>query len=158
MLNKFLDASKAFGQTISLSKTEVLYQPALNTTPVEPNISIDDTPLANVHSFNYLAWTASSYLIYLLNVSFSMSLFPNSAGIAVWFNICSFLKRLSSSLFSEVFLPFSNSTILSGRTGRYEEVDDRLSFSLVSLEASMVCSLAWILYEGGIFFSEYLCD
>ena len=54
MLNKFLDASKAFGQTISLSKTEVLYQPALNTTPVGPNISIDDTPLANVDSFNYL--------------------------------------------------------------------------------------------------------
>ena len=45
MLNKFLEASKAFGLTISLSETEVLYQPAPNTTPVEPNISIDDTPL-----------------------------------------------------------------------------------------------------------------
>ena len=55
-----MEASKAFGLTISLSKTEVLYQPAPNTTPVEPNISIDDTPLANVDSFNYLAWTASS--------------------------------------------------------------------------------------------------
>ena len=85
MINKFLEASKAFGLTISLSKTEVLYQPAPNTTSVEPNISIDDTPLANVDSFNYLAWTASSYVIYLLNVSFSMSLFPNSVGIAVWF-------------------------------------------------------------------------
>ena len=40
--------------------------------------------------------------------------------------VCSSLKRLSSCLFSEVFLPLSNSTILSGRTGRYEEVDDRL--------------------------------
>ena len=55
-----MEASKAFGLTISLSETEVLYQPAPNTTPVEPNISIDDTPLANVDSFNYLAWTASS--------------------------------------------------------------------------------------------------
>ena len=60
MLNKFLEASKAFGLTISLSETEVLYQPTPNTTPVEPNISIGDTPLANVDSFNYLAWTASS--------------------------------------------------------------------------------------------------
>ena len=60
MLNKFLEASKAFGLTISLSETEVLYQPAPNTTPVEPNISIDDTPLANVDSFSYLDWTASS--------------------------------------------------------------------------------------------------
>ena len=54
MLNKFSEASKALGLTISLSKTEVLHQPAPNTTPVEPNISIDDTPLANVDSFKYL--------------------------------------------------------------------------------------------------------
>ena len=54
MLNKFSEASKAFGLTISLSKTEVLHQPAPNTTPVEPNICIDDTPLANVDSFKYL--------------------------------------------------------------------------------------------------------
>ena len=54
MLNKFSVASKAFGLTISISKTEVLHQPAPNTTPVEPNICIDDTPLANVDSFKYL--------------------------------------------------------------------------------------------------------
>ena len=76
--------------------------------------------------------------IYLLNVPFSRSLFPNSVGIAVCSFVCSFPKRLSSWLLSEV-LPLSNSTILSGRTGRYEEVDDRLSFSLASLEASRVC-------------------
>ena len=60
MLNKFLESSKAFSLTISLSKTEALYQPVPNTTSVEPNISIDDTPLANVDSFQYLDWTASS--------------------------------------------------------------------------------------------------
>ena len=58
---------------------------------------------------------------------------------------CSSLKRLSSCLFSEVFLPLSNSTILSGPTERYYEVDDKLSFKMTSLEASTVCSLAWIL-------------
>ena len=36
--------------------------------------------------------------------------------------VCSSLKRLSSCLFSEVSLPLFNSTILSGRTGRYEEL------------------------------------
>ena len=60
MLNKFLEASKAFNLTISLSKTEALYQPTPDTTSVEPNMSIDDTPLANADSFNYLAWTVPS--------------------------------------------------------------------------------------------------
>ena len=32
MLNKFLESSKAFSLTISLSKTEALYQPVPNTT------------------------------------------------------------------------------------------------------------------------------
>ena len=59
--------------------------------------------------------------------------------------IRSSLKRLSSCLFSEALLPLSNSTILSGPTGRYDEVDGQPSFSLPSLEASRVCSLAWIL-------------
>ena len=83
--------------------------------------------------------------MYLLNVRFSMSLFPNSVEITVWFFVCSSLKRLSSCSFSEVLLQLSNSTILSGPAGRYNEVDGRPSFSLPSLEASRVCSLAWIL-------------
>ena len=83
--------------------------------------------------------------MYLLNVRFSMSLFPNNVEITVWFFVCSSLKRLSSCLFSEVFLPLSNSTILSGPTERYYEVDNKLSFKMASLEASKVCSLAWIL-------------
>ena len=59
--------------------------------------------------------------------------------------VCSSLKRLSSCSSSEVLLPLSNSTILSRPTGGYDEVIDRLSFSLASLEASRVRSLAWIL-------------
>ena len=88
--------------------------------------------------------------MYLLNVRFSMSLFPNSVEITVWFFVCSSLKRLSSCSFSEVLLPLSNSTILSGPAGRYDEVDGRPSFSLPSLEASRVCSLAWILSPASI--------
>ena len=97
-----------------------------------------------------------------------MSLFPNSVGITVGSFVRSSLKRLSSCSSSEVLLPLANSTILSGPTGRYNEVDNRLSLSMASLEASRVCSLAWILsprvystnniYQIGIFFSAYLSD
>ena len=49
---QILEASRAFDLTISLSNTEVLHQPARNSTPLEPNISIDNIPLANVDNFN----------------------------------------------------------------------------------------------------------
>ena len=39
----FSDASKLFGLTVDLDKTEVLYQPAPNTNPSEPEITIDGT-------------------------------------------------------------------------------------------------------------------
>ena len=48
MLDRFSHASKLFGLTVSLGKTEVLYQPAPNTQPSAPTIVIDDTTLANV--------------------------------------------------------------------------------------------------------------
>ena len=46
-------------------------------------------------------------------------LWPNSVGITVGSFVCSSLKRRSSCSFCEVLLPLSNSTILSGPTGRY---------------------------------------
>jgi transcription termination factor 2 len=49
-----------FGLTISLGKTEVLLQPAPNTTPPQPCITIDGTQLKNVDTFKYLGSTISS--------------------------------------------------------------------------------------------------
>ena len=59
MLDRFSEASKLFGLTISLGKTEVLHQPAPHTNPPAPSISIDGTQLANVESFKYLGSTIS---------------------------------------------------------------------------------------------------
>ena len=59
MLDRFSSASKLFGLTVSLGKTEVLHQPAPNTQPPAPNIVIDDTPLANGEHFKYLGSTIS---------------------------------------------------------------------------------------------------
>ena len=59
MLDRFSQASKLFGLTISLGKTEVLYQPAPNTTIPAPSITIDNTRLSNVNQFKYLGSTIS---------------------------------------------------------------------------------------------------
>nr|KAG5705334.1 hypothetical protein BaRGS_011106 [Batillaria attramentaria] len=59
MLDRFSEASKLFGLTISLGKTEVLHQPAPHTNPPAPSISIDGTQLSNVESFKYLGSTIS---------------------------------------------------------------------------------------------------
>ncbi|XP_072168088.1 uncharacterized protein [Diadema setosum] len=60
IVNKFLEASKIFGLTISLGKTEVLLQPAPNSDHCQPSITINGTQLKNVNSFKYLASTLSS--------------------------------------------------------------------------------------------------
>ena len=54
VLDRFSEASKLFGLTVSLGKTEVLHQPAPNTHPPSPSIVIDNTPLASVDHFRYL--------------------------------------------------------------------------------------------------------
>ena len=54
MLNSFSDASKQFGLTISLGKTEVLFQRAPSSVAPQPAISIDDVELKVVDSFKYL--------------------------------------------------------------------------------------------------------
>ena len=54
MLNSFSDASKQFGLSISLEKTEVLFQRAPNSVAPQPAIFIDDVELKVVNSFKYL--------------------------------------------------------------------------------------------------------
>ena len=54
MLNRFSDASKQFGLTISPEKTEVLFKHAPNSVAPQPAISIDDVVLKVVDSFKYL--------------------------------------------------------------------------------------------------------
>ena len=54
MLNSFSDASKKFGLTISLGKTEVLFQRAPSSVAPQPAIFIDDVELKVVDSFKYL--------------------------------------------------------------------------------------------------------
>ena len=54
MLNSFSDASKQFGLTISLRKTEVLFQRAPNSVAPQPAIFIDDVELKVVDRFKYL--------------------------------------------------------------------------------------------------------
>ena len=54
VVNKFAEASRLFGLTISLGKTEVLMQPAPGSTTRSPSISIDGSELNNVDHFKYL--------------------------------------------------------------------------------------------------------
>ncbi|GFR91755.1 hypothetical protein ElyMa_006183300 [Elysia marginata] len=51
MLNRFSKASKVFGLTLSLGKTEVLHQPARKTAS---SIVIDYKPLAKFERFKFL--------------------------------------------------------------------------------------------------------
>lgn len=54
MTDCFAKATKRFGLTISLKKTEVLYQPAPGKAYKDPLVSIDGTTLNSVKSFCYL--------------------------------------------------------------------------------------------------------
>ena len=60
MLKSFSDASKQFGLTISLGKTEVLFQRAPNSVAPQPAIFIDDVELKVVDSFKYLGSMVSN--------------------------------------------------------------------------------------------------
>ena len=54
IVNCFSDAAKNFGFTISLKKTESLYQPPLRVAYSPPHISINGTNLNAVEHFTYL--------------------------------------------------------------------------------------------------------
>ena len=60
MLSKFSEAANQFGLTISLGKTEVLFQPAPNSNAPQPTLTIEDTELKTVDSFKYLGSVISN--------------------------------------------------------------------------------------------------
>ena len=62
IVNRFAEACRLFGLTISLSKTEVLFQPAPGTVrpPPTPTIRIESTQLKVVDQFKYLGSIISS--------------------------------------------------------------------------------------------------
>ena len=60
LCDSFAAASRRFGLTISIKKTETLYQPALGNMHVPPVITIDDKPLNAVENFKYLGSIVSS--------------------------------------------------------------------------------------------------
>ena len=55
IVNRFSDAAKNFGLTISLKKTEVLYQHPPRVAHSPPHISIGGTSLNAVEHFTYLS-------------------------------------------------------------------------------------------------------
>ena len=58
--NSLSVATKRFGLTISIKKTEVMFQPAKGSTANMPEIKIDGKVLNNVDSFTYLGSSLSS--------------------------------------------------------------------------------------------------
>ena len=60
IVNHFSDGAKNFGLTISLKKTEVLYQTPQQEAYSPPHISIDGTNLNAVEHFTYLGSVISS--------------------------------------------------------------------------------------------------
>ncbi|KAL8570335.1 hypothetical protein ACOMHN_035753 [Nucella lapillus] len=60
IVNKFAEAFYLFGLTISLGKTEVLFQPSPLTTGRHPSISIEETELKTVEECKYLGSVISS--------------------------------------------------------------------------------------------------
>ena len=60
IVNKFSENSHLFGLTISLGKTEVLFQPAPASVAHRPIISTDGTQLKTVDDFNYFGSVISS--------------------------------------------------------------------------------------------------
>ncbi len=60
IVNCFSSAAKAFGLTISLKKTEVIYQPAPRGSYTPPQICIDGTSLNAVDHFTYLGSVISN--------------------------------------------------------------------------------------------------
>ena len=61
IVNHFSDAAKNFSLTISVKKTEVLYQPPLREAYSPPHISIDGTYLIAVEHFTYLGSVISNH-------------------------------------------------------------------------------------------------
>ncbi|XP_056659429.1 uncharacterized protein LOC130455130 [Monodelphis domestica] len=60
IVNRFFTTTKLFGLTISLSRTEMLFQPAPGRPTNQPCITIDGTQISNVNTFKYLGSTIAN--------------------------------------------------------------------------------------------------
>ena len=60
MTTRFASAAKNFGLTVSLSKTEILFQPPPGQPHIDPQIHINGTVLKSVRHFTYLGSILSS--------------------------------------------------------------------------------------------------
>ena len=60
-MDRLLEACRAFGLTISLNKTVVMFQPAPGTVYVEPSIYTDGKKLKIVDKFTYLGSTINRF-------------------------------------------------------------------------------------------------
>ena len=64
LVDRFSRATKAFGLTISIKKTEFLHQPRRGCPQTDDRILIDQKPLKNVDSFVYLgSWSTSNAML-----------------------------------------------------------------------------------------------
>ena len=80
IVNCFSDAAKNFGLTISLKKTEVLYQPPPCEAYSLPHISIDGTNLDAVEHFTYLGSVMSNDATVSKDLDIRMSKASSSIG------------------------------------------------------------------------------
>ena len=60
LFDRFHTAAARFGHTVSLKKTEVMFQPASQSTPAQPVIKAGDTTVKAVDKFCYLGSILSS--------------------------------------------------------------------------------------------------
>ena len=64
LVDRFSRATKAFGLTISIKKTEFLHQPKRNCQQTVDKIYVDQKPLKNIDSFVYLgSWVTSNAML-----------------------------------------------------------------------------------------------
>ena len=80
IVNRFSDAAKNFDLTISLKKTEVLYQPLPCVSYSPPHISINGTNLNAMEHFTYLGSIISNYATISKDLDNRLSKASNSFG------------------------------------------------------------------------------
>ena len=75
MVDLFYKACKDFGVTISIPKTEDMFQPALDEPYVEPVIYIDGQKLAATDKFVYLGCIMANNVFMSLRISWASASF-----------------------------------------------------------------------------------
>ena len=75
--NAFARSARRFGLTISLKKTEVIYQPKPGADYTAPTITIDNNPLKVTDKFTYLGSTISQNCRRIANIKWQ-DMIPNT--------------------------------------------------------------------------------